>query len=717
MLHVHLISISNAYYLSPNAFTFDQGEYFCQTQCTSNLASIHNESQFIEAIKVIQDQPSLIIDNDINVFIGLIHPRSIDNIHIWNWTDGTPFDFGKNISGAIYPWGKGYETWKKEPKRNLTDEFRDCVVIAPEPPYSYNWSDSDCTKKGRVLCNHCDGILNKYIIANKSTTNIDRAIQECSSLTHAPSLSSFHNERDFEELRMLCETMSQSFGPVILHDCWTGLYTNDEWKTNDTFFDDNTTFDFGTDTAPPNIDDAITQYPWELYQPRISHVDSGGNQAIIHYPSYLLSDDYSNISYTYPICNMPSELCNLDTSETNMIAGDQCVLHTDAKNVYSGIMFNTMQFYNGNKLLQIDLTFRIFDFNYNITNKSSLHYKNQHREMGINIRSCYTKYYSIGLYHNNNNADHPSGVLLQYFNGTKKESTTILGWGPMDWALIDPSIYYRLNAKIYRINHTHLHFNISFNNTISIAESIDIRDIKDDTNDAFNLNKDGYSGYIQLYTQHSEVEFKSLYVSGTKLQKNSIDICTSAPTVNPTANPTELPTSMPTNGNILIFSLPTTIPTSMSSRSETNSTTSINTSGTLSVDSSIGPLMIIIYVGSLLCCCVLILIMFIKYRKIKKSINSTNTNMVPQTSADLDMEFPGLQHVQVVDNEEEQIEGGSDMIDNSDLDPGRELHKKESRKAEEMYSTEHIDHYIITNGYSPGSDTTVGDYAESPGNV
>ena len=66
-----ILSITKAYYVSPNVFTFDQGEYFCVNQCKSHLASIHNQSQFIEASKTINDSIKVFAFNS-NVYIGLV---------------------------------------------------------------------------------------------------------------------------------------------------------------------------------------------------------------------------------------------------------------------------------------------------------------------------------------------------------------------------------------------------------------------------------------------------------------------------------------------------------------------------------------------------------------------------------------------------------------------------------------------------------------------
>ena len=46
--------ISKCYYVTPNRFSFDEGLYYCKNYCNSNLASIHNESQQIEAVATIK---------------------------------------------------------------------------------------------------------------------------------------------------------------------------------------------------------------------------------------------------------------------------------------------------------------------------------------------------------------------------------------------------------------------------------------------------------------------------------------------------------------------------------------------------------------------------------------------------------------------------------------------------------------------------------------
>ena len=95
-----------AYYLSPSEMNWVQGNYFCINHCNSSMASIHNLSQFDEAVKLIfEDNPSMLYSTNRNVYIGLINTKQNGT---FQWIDGTSFDFGNYDFSTItgeFPWG------------------------------------------------------------------------------------------------------------------------------------------------------------------------------------------------------------------------------------------------------------------------------------------------------------------------------------------------------------------------------------------------------------------------------------------------------------------------------------------------------------------------------------------------------------------------------------------------------------------------------------
>ena len=227
----------DCYYLSHNLFTADEGEYFCINHCQSNIASIPDEHHFLQAIKTINDSlETFYVTN--NVWIGLRYNSSSST---FKWIDDTVFSFGSNVTGHIYPWAS---------EANIaTDE---CVHINT----ALRWESTGCNTQKHVLCNHCNGILNKYILPQTTSDYIDDAIAWCKNQLYPSTLSSFHNQRDFEELRTLCKTINTVNDP---RDCWIGLYSTNDSDWSGAKFYDNTTFDFGTNLSGT--------YPWSEATP------------------------------------------------------------------------------------------------------------------------------------------------------------------------------------------------------------------------------------------------------------------------------------------------------------------------------------------------------------------------------------------------------------------------------------------------------------------
>ena len=258
---------------------------------------------------------------------------------------------------------------------------------------------------------------------------------------------------------------------------------------------------------------------------------------------------------------MPSPLC-LDALNTPMTTNDGCVYRSEASHRKDDASLDFIQWYNGDERLEIDLTFKIIDFDaYHIPSTAdSYFHENQHHTIGMQIGGCQGKHYWIRLSKNNASDDYP--LSWAFWNGFTSQQ---FGWKSISPANIESDVYYTLNVVIVRVNDTSLYFNISFNHILYHSRYITTNSYNDDN--PLNIMRNGYSGFIKLSTQYAAAEFKSLYVSGTPVM-DSIELCTSAPTPIPTSDPTRAPTEDPTYyPTIYPFKYPTKRPSEIPSTS------------------------------------------------------------------------------------------------------------------------------------------------------
>merc|ERR1719410_2576273 len=111
------------------------------------LASIHNEQQFQEAVEVCggcKDKGAK------KCWIGLV--ESSDGVN-YEWTDGSAFDFGSDISGGVDPRGEGEPSYEWVVSGTYTVEEK-CVVIwtMDDEPKTSKWKDVNCAYKRDFLC-------------------------------------------------------------------------------------------------------------------------------------------------------------------------------------------------------------------------------------------------------------------------------------------------------------------------------------------------------------------------------------------------------------------------------------------------------------------------------------------------------------------------------------------------------------------------------------
>ena len=148
---IALINItSSLYWLSQNRLSWADASTYCQSRCGSNLVSIHDINDYLDAKYVINNSSVItagFTTVESNVWIGL---NKLDGS--WGWSDTSPFDYDDTITGGVFPWGFG------EPSDPATDE---CAQYFTDNL----WNDGDCVSKRR---NSCEGVLDKYILYQTS---------------------------------------------------------------------------------------------------------------------------------------------------------------------------------------------------------------------------------------------------------------------------------------------------------------------------------------------------------------------------------------------------------------------------------------------------------------------------------------------------------------------------------------------------------------------
>lgn len=87
-----------AYYIPPNTFTFPDAWHYCNSQCDSNIISLHSEQQYSFAKQVARFNADR-MGRD-NIWIGLWDQYQIG---ILRWITNKGFNFGNNMDGT-YPW-------------------------------------------------------------------------------------------------------------------------------------------------------------------------------------------------------------------------------------------------------------------------------------------------------------------------------------------------------------------------------------------------------------------------------------------------------------------------------------------------------------------------------------------------------------------------------------------------------------------------------------
>ena len=182
--------ISNAYYLSYNGIWWQDAEAFCVDHCNSHLASIHNDKQYTEIKTLITTDSLLSITYSTGdgYWIGL-NNSTLTNTYVW--TDGTPFDFGSDISGGAYPW------LPNEP--SISHPYTQLQVDTVNTTNNLKWQTNSFTENALPICNDCDWTqLSKYILLRWGQEDWYDSEIACNT-NFGTNLASIHTNADEQE--------------------------------------------------------------------------------------------------------------------------------------------------------------------------------------------------------------------------------------------------------------------------------------------------------------------------------------------------------------------------------------------------------------------------------------------------------------------------------------------------------------------------------------
>eukprot|EP01083_Nonionella_stella_P191865 709775_1 len=218
---------------------------FCELSYGTALASIHNDTQNNEAKSLCPTSaPST------GCWIG----GNDGYVYSYEWLDGTPFDYGSDLSGGAGPWDGG------NPDRSGGEH---CLEI-----FQDGWNDGRCEDAKPFLCNHPSS--GSYIPHTDTPLSWNDSNTFCKS-SYGTTLASIHNDTQNDEANSLCPTGAPTYS------CWIG--GNDgyvAWYDAGLSYEwlDGTAFDYGSDLSGgvgpwsggnPDINDG-REHCLEIYQ-------------------------------------------------------------------------------------------------------------------------------------------------------------------------------------------------------------------------------------------------------------------------------------------------------------------------------------------------------------------------------------------------------------------------------------------------------------------
>eukprot|EP01084_Bolivina_argentea_P153144 267038_1 len=482
--------ITNGYYLSLSVLEWKNASRFCKSYCNSDLISLHNNTQYMSALELINNNNYTYKD----VWIGL---NDIEQPNSFVWSDASTLDFGSALDGR-YPW-----RWK-EPDFNSSD---DSIVI--EATRNNLWADKKQLSNYHFLCGSCSNKLTKYVAINDVWT-YNEASKQCEE-RFGTTLASIHNIRDMEEAIIHCKSVTDIAG------CWIGL--NNKQIFNTYQWDDGTEFDFGT---------IYNNYPWYYSKPTFT---PGQNCIQMDpYPEQYLWDD-ANCNITGRIlCNAPSEICQktqffISNANEEKTANQWIWTQTHGCNVMSNVInmddsvaiIRNKQYFNSNGILLVDMMYTMTQLGKNGNGGIAFYFDEN---------NC-NNYYVIGIW---------AGYDLIYLGKFIDGIYTLITFAHIG-ITYNLGTYYNVEIRLKN----GIDWNVKFNDKFMFNAT--------DINDTFNNIGNKYSGYIGIRNSNTSMNVKSLFISGDPVYINSNLLylsCNNISTTNPTIDPTIAPTMKPT---------------------------------------------------------------------------------------------------------------------------------------------------------------------------
>ena len=137
VLHKYIASDSWVYGDGSAQMNYSQARYFCENVINTSLASLHSESDFQQAREVCIDFDK---NYQASCWIGL---NDLETLGIYEWEDGTEFNYANNISGGVHPWDKN------DP--NIELDYERCVLLLAGTDFFL--SDYKCSTHTWAVCN------------------------------------------------------------------------------------------------------------------------------------------------------------------------------------------------------------------------------------------------------------------------------------------------------------------------------------------------------------------------------------------------------------------------------------------------------------------------------------------------------------------------------------------------------------------------------------
>ena len=212
---IPLQNTERTYYISPNRLSWWDAEDYCVNHCGSHLASVHSADQWLAV--------GIAVESDI---YNETYKRDVSQ-YGWSNAVWTGLKRNENDTGYIYSDGSLLDYGVGAISNNSNG---DCVQLDIDDGYTAK--GVNCNSLGRVLCNSCDGKLNKYIMVKVNELTWGNAERFCFNHFKLGKLASFHNERDFDEMRVLCDDANTRENKLC-HICLGTPAGNNQFRWSD----------------------------------------------------------------------------------------------------------------------------------------------------------------------------------------------------------------------------------------------------------------------------------------------------------------------------------------------------------------------------------------------------------------------------------------------------------------------------------------------------